>query len=47
MGLGDDDLYNNNEIVELKDAFQKIMDDLKHTAEREIASNQASASARI
>lgn len=47
MGLGDDDLYNNNEIVELKDAFQKIMDDLKHTAEREIASNQAEARARI
>ena len=47
MGLGDDDLYNNNEIVELKDAFQKILDDLKSTAEREIASNQAEARARI
>lgn len=47
MGLGDDDLYNNNEIVELKDAFQKILDDLKCTAEREIASNQAEARARI
>lgn len=47
MGLGDDDLYNNNEILELKDAFQKILEDLKCTAEREIASNQAEARARI
>lgn len=46
MGLGDDDLYNNNEILELKEAFQKILDDLKQTAEREIASNQAEARAR-
>ena len=47
MGLGDDDLYNNNEILELKEAFQKILDDLKQTAEREIASNQAEARARV
>lgn len=47
MGLGDDELYNNNEIVELKDAFQKILEDLKSTAQREIASKEAEARARV
>jgi two-component system, sensor histidine kinase YesM len=37
----------NNEIVALKDAFQSILDDLKMTAEREIASNKAEAHARL
>lgn len=46
MGLTFDTVYNN-EIAELKDAFQSILDDLKKSAEQEIASSQAEARARI
>ncbi len=38
---------DNNEIIELRDAFQKILQDLKLSAQKEIEANQAEASARI
>lgn len=46
MGLNLEDV-SNNEIIELKDAFQKILDDLKLAAFREIESNKAEAGARL
>lgn len=46
MGLSFHDSYHN-EIVELKDAFQKILDDLKRSVRREIESNKAEAEARL
>ncbi len=46
MGLSFDDPYHN-EIAELKDAFQKILDDLKRSVRREIESNRAEAQARL
>lgn len=46
MGLTIDNVYNN-EIVELRDAFQTILSALKLTAQREIASNKAEARARL
>ncbi len=46
MGLSFHDPYHN-EIVELKDAFQKILDDLKRSVRREIESNKAEAQARL
>ncbi|MCI5902649.1 MAG: histidine kinase [Blautia sp.] len=38
---------DNNEIMDLKDAFQEILDNLKVSTEREIASNKAETSARL
>lgn len=46
MGLNLEDV-SNNEIIELKDAFQKILDDLKLAALREIEANKAEAGARL
>lgn len=46
MGLSIDNVYNN-EIVEFKDAFQKILDDLKMSAQREIESNKAETRAKL
>lgn len=46
MGLSFYDPYHN-EIAELKDAFQKILDDLKRSVRREIESNKAEAQARL
>ena len=46
MGLSFDDPYHN-EIAELKDAFQKILDDLKRSVRREIESNKAESQARL
>lgn len=46
MGISFHNSYHN-EIVELKDAFQKILDDLKRSALREIESNKAEAQARL
>lgn len=46
MGLSFDDSCNN-EIVELKDAFQKILDDLKKSAQREIELSKAEARAKL
>ncbi len=46
MGLSFYDPYHN-EIAELKDAFQKILDDLKRSVRREIESNKAESQARL
>ncbi len=46
MGLDIKNTYNN-EVMKLRDAFRTILEDLKFTAEREIASNQAEARARL
>ncbi len=46
IGLRFEGTYND-EIVELRDAFQKILEDLKSAMQREIASNEAESRARV